>query len=74
MAKLQKDMGVVSFGDTDTEGKPQIYSTVLDRLQQQTTALSAAESNRIMKEALYRVIKSGNADLVSGLSGSGMGS
>ena len=74
VAKLQKDMGVVSFGDTDTEGKPQIYSTVLDRLQQQTTALSAAESNRIMKEALYRVIKSGNADLVSGLSGSGMGS
>ena len=74
MAKLQKDMGVVSLGDTDAEGKPQIYSSVLDRLQQQTTALSAAQSNRIMKEALYHVIKSGNADLVSGLSGSGMGS
>lgn len=74
VANLQKDMGVVSLGDTDTDGKPQIYSAVLDRLQQQTTALSAAESNRIMKGALYEVVKSGNADLVSGLSGSSVGS
>ena len=70
VANLQKDMGVVSLGDTDTDGKPQIYSAVLDRLQQQTTALAAAESNRIMKGALYEVVKSGDADLVSGLSGS----
>ena len=74
VAELQKDMGVVSLGDTDADGKPQIYSAVLDRLQQQTTALSAAESNRIMKGALYQVVKSGNADLVSGLSGTSVGS
>ena len=70
VANLQKDMGVVSLGDSDGDGKPQIYSAVLDRLQQQTTALSAAESNRIMKGALYEVVRGGNADLVSGLSGS----
>jgi capsular exopolysaccharide synthesis family protein len=74
VANLQKDMGVVSLGESETDGKPQIYSAVLDRLQQQTTALSAAESNRIMKGALYEVMKSGDADLVSGLSGTGIGS
>ncbi len=58
VAQLQKGMGVFSLGDTDTQGKPQIYSTVLDHLQQQTTALSAAEANRIMKGALYQVVKS----------------
>jgi polysaccharide biosynthesis transport protein len=74
VAQLQKGMGVVSLGDSDTDGKPQIYSAVLDRLQQQTTALSAAQSNRIMKGALYQVVKSGDADLVSGLSGTSIGS
>ncbi len=73
VANLQKDMGVFSLGDSDSQGKPQIYSTVLDRLQQQTTALAAAESNRIMKGALYQVVKSGNADLISGLGGSNIG-
>ena len=70
VANLQKDMSVFSLGDSDSQGKPQIYSTVLDQLQQETTALAAAESNRIMKGALYQVVKSGNADLISGLAGS----
>ena len=72
VANLQKDMGVFSLG-SDSQGKPQLYSTVLDRLQQQTSALSAAEANRIMKGALYQVVKSGNADLISGLGGSSIG-
>ena len=71
VATLQKDMSVFSLGEND--GKPQIYSTVLDRLQQQTTALTTAESNRIMKGALYQVVKSGDADLISTLAGSTMG-
>jgi polysaccharide biosynthesis transport protein len=73
VANLQKDMGVFSLGGSDSQGKPQVYSTVLDRLQQQTTALSAAEANRIMKGALYQVVQSGNADLISGLAGSSIG-
>lgn len=73
VASLQKDMGVFSFGGSDGQGKPQVYSTVLDRLQQQTTALSTAEANRIMKGALYQVVKSGNAELISGLGGSNIG-
>ncbi len=73
VANLQKDMGVFSLGGSDGQGKPQVYSTVLDRLQQQTTALSTAEANRIMKGALYQVVKSGNAELISGLAGSNIG-
>jgi polysaccharide biosynthesis transport protein len=73
VANLQKDMGVFSLGDSDSQGKPQIYSTVLDQLQQQTTALASTEANRIMKGALYQVVQSGNADLISGLGGSSIG-
>jgi polysaccharide biosynthesis transport protein len=73
VASLQKDMGIFSLGDSGSLGKPQIYSTVLDRLQQQTTSLSTAETNRIMKGALYQVVQSGNADLISGLAGSNIG-
>jgi polysaccharide biosynthesis transport protein len=73
VANLQKDMDVFSLGGSDSQGKPQVYSTVLDRLQQQTSSLSVAESNRIMKGALYQVVKSGNADLISGLGGSSIG-
>jgi polysaccharide biosynthesis transport protein len=73
VADLQKDMGVFSLGESDSQGKPQIYSTVLDQLQQQTAAVASAEANRIMKGALYQVVKGGNADLISGLGGSAIG-
>jgi len=41
----------------------------LDRLQQATTALTTATSNRIMKEALYQTVKRGDPELISGLAG-----
>ena len=68
LAALQKQTGIFSFG-TDNEGREQVYSDVLDRLQQSTAALSAASSNRILKEAVYKAVKSGNAELISELSG-----
>lgn len=68
LAALQKQTGIFSFG-TDNQGREQVYSDVLDRLQQSTAALSAASSNRILKEAIYKAVKSGNAELISELSG-----
>jgi polysaccharide biosynthesis transport protein len=68
LAALQKQTGIFSFG-TDNQGREQVYSDVLDRLQQSTAALSAASSNRILKEAVYKAVKSGNAELISELSG-----
>lgn len=72
VAQLQQQMGVYSLGDTDSSGKPQVFSTVLDQVQQATTALSDAESNRILKGALYQVVKSGNPELISGLTGNSL--
>lgn len=73
VVQLQKQMGVFSLGDTDSAGKEQVYSTVLDQVQQANSALSAAQSNRILKGALYEVVKSGDPELISGLSGNAGG-
>jgi succinoglycan biosynthesis transport protein ExoP len=63
---LQRDTGM--FGDDES------HNVVLARLESLNEALAAAESNRILKEAVYRVASSGDPELISGLSGnSGIG-
>ena len=74
VVQLQRDSGVFTLGGgTEADGKPQggtgIYSSVLDRLQQATAGLTQAESNRILKRAIYEASKSGDAELISGLAG-----
>jgi polysaccharide biosynthesis transport protein len=69
---LQHDSGVFSFGQTDTQGHDQVFTPALDRLQQATTQLEQAQSARIMKGALYQVVKNGDPELISGLAGNGM--
>jgi capsular exopolysaccharide synthesis family protein len=68
VVELQKDSGVYSLG-TDSEGHDQVYSATLDRLQQATTAVTDATSNRIMKGAVYQNAKNGDPELISGLAG-----
>jgi len=69
VAKLQQDAEVFSTGDTDEAGKVSSNSVVLSRLQDLNTALSAAEANRIVKQAIYLSVKNGGADAISGLAG-----
>jgi len=74
VVQLQRDSGVFTLGGgTEADGKPQagagIYSSVLDRLQQATAALTQAESSRILKRAIYEAAKSGDPELISGLAG-----
>ncbi len=74
VVQLQRDSGVFTLGGgTEADGKPQagtgIYSSVLDRLQQATASLTQAQSNRILKQAIYQAAKSGDAELISGLAG-----
>ncbi len=71
VVKLQKYSGVYSLG-TDSQGRDQVYSATLDRLQQATTALSDATSNRIIKGAVYQTVKNGDPELISGLAGSSL--
>lgn len=59
--RLQRDTGI--FGDGDS------HNVVLARLESLNGALIAAESNRILKEAIYHVSESGDPELISGLAG-----
>jgi polysaccharide biosynthesis transport protein len=72
VVNLQRESGVYSLGATDAQGREQAYSGVLDRLQQSTVALSAAEQNRILKGAIARAAENGDAEMLSGLAGNGM--
>jgi capsular exopolysaccharide synthesis family protein len=71
---LQQGSGIFGAGGTDLQGKPVVYSPVLDRLQESTAQLSQAKMNRILKESVYEVVKTGNPELISQLSGTSMGS
>jgi polysaccharide biosynthesis transport protein len=70
VAALQRDSGVYSLGTTDAAGRDQTYSATLDRLQQATTSLATATSNRILRGGILQAVKSGDPDLISGLAGS----
>jgi polysaccharide biosynthesis transport protein len=71
---LQQGSGIFGVGGTDPQGKPVIYSPVLDRLQQSTAQLSQAQMNRVLKASVAEVVKTGNAELISQLSGTSISS
>jgi polysaccharide biosynthesis transport protein len=69
LVKLQKDTGVVQVAsDGDAPGHGQAYSSTVDQLQKATAAVSQAQTNRILKGAIYEVVKSGNPETIIGLS------
>jgi capsular exopolysaccharide synthesis family protein len=68
--KLQQESGVFALGEVDREGRDQVYSPTLEKLQMATQAEAAAESNRILKGAIADVVRNGNPELISGLGGS----
>lgn len=72
VVNLQRESGVYSIGTSDAQGHEQAYSGVLDRLQQSTAALTAAEQNRILKGAIAHAAETGDAETLSGLAGNGM--
>ncbi len=70
---LQQGSGIFGIGGTDPQGKPVIYSPVIDRLEQSTAQLSQAQMNRVLKAAVAEIAKTGNAELISQLSGTSLG-
>jgi len=65
---LQKTTGVVEVaGDSGANGHGQAYSSSVDQLQKATASLSEAQTNRILKGAIYEVVKSGNPETIMGL-------
>ena len=69
VVEQQHGTGMYMMGQTDSQGHEQVYTPVLDRLQQATSQLTQAQSARIMKGALYQVVKDGDPELISGLAG-----
>jgi succinoglycan biosynthesis transport protein ExoP len=67
VGELQRSSGVFTFGGEDMQGKQIAYSTALDQLQQTTANLVQAQSNMVMKGALYEAAKTGNPEMISGL-------
>jgi capsular exopolysaccharide synthesis family protein len=73
VVKLQQASGVFALGEVDRDGRDQVYSPTLEKLQMATQAEATAQSNRILKGAINDVVKSGNAELISGLGGNATG-
>jgi len=69
VAKMQQQAGIVSLGTTDTSGKEQAYSAILDELEQIGATLGQAQTNRILKGAVYDEVTRTDPELISGLSG-----
>ena len=57
------DRAAGSFGDNDA------HNVVLSRLDELNTTLSSAQSNRIVREAIWRAVQGGDPEVISGLSG-----
>ena len=72
VVQLQREAGVYTLGTADSTGKDGAYSAPLDRLQQSTEALTQATSNRILKGAIYEMVKNGDPEMITGLSGTSL--
>lgn len=73
LTDFEKESGIISLnvmpanGGNDSTGEGQIHSVVIEKLDQLNSDLTAAETNRIEKEAIYRLVQSSNDDVVLGL-------
>lgn len=66
--QLQQEANRLQQG-TGIYGEDAAHNLVLARLDGLNGALAAAESNRILKQAVWQVAKSGDPELISGLAG-----
>ena len=69
---MQKETGLFGMGGADLQGRPIVFSPTLDRLQQTTNQLADAQMSRILRGSVYEVVRSGNAELISQLSGNAL--
>lgn len=60
-AQLQKDSGIF--------GQDEQHNIVITRLEQLNNQLTTAEADRIVKESVYRLARSGNPELIAGMLG-----
>ena len=65
---FEKATGIISLQTgSGTGGGEGFHSVVIEKLDALNTALTMAEGNRIEKEAIYRLAKTGSGDVIVGL-------
>lgn len=62
-----------SANNGQSEAGGEIYSPTIQKLQDLNSQLAIAESNRVEKEAVYRLAQSGNPEVIIGLISSSLG-
>jgi len=74
LTDFEKESGILSFNamtsigpGKDSVSQGQIHSVVIQKLDALNAELTIAEANRISREAIYRIAKSGSADAILGL-------
>ncbi|HLY41335.1 MAG TPA: polysaccharide biosynthesis tyrosine autokinase [Terracidiphilus sp.] len=73
LTDFEKESGIINLmpggggGGNDSGGEGQIHSVVIEKLDQLNSDLTAAETNRIEKEAIYHLVQTSNDDVVLGL-------
>jgi len=72
LTDFEKESGILSFSAMTEQGKDsasqgQIHSVVIQKLDALNAELTVAEANRISREAIYRIAKSGSAEAILGL-------
>jgi capsular exopolysaccharide synthesis family protein len=72
LTDFEKETGILTFDMVASPGAKdggsgQAHSVVVQKLEALNAELTQAEANRIEKEAIYRLVKSGNADSILGV-------
>lgn len=72
LTDFEKESGILSLNlqsgtGSDSTGEGQIHSVVIQKLDALNSELTAAETNRIEKEAIYQLVQTGNDQVVLGL-------
>lgn len=75
LTDFEKEYGVLNLPtlDGNTPGSNGLHSAVIQKLDMLNTELTTAEANRIVKEAIYRLVSSGSEDAILGISQNSMG-
>jgi capsular exopolysaccharide synthesis family protein len=70
LTNFEKESGILSLqapGVNGSTGSSEIHSVVIEKLDALNNELTAAEANRIEKEAIYRLVSGGSEEMVAGL-------
>lgn len=69
LTDFEKESGILSLNmmpgsEGGSAGDGQIHSVIIQKLDALNAELTTAEANRIEKEAIYRLVQSGNSDVI----------